>query len=251
MKSALTLIKVEKKYKTRKQENVIISNLSLTIDQGDFIAVMGPSGSGKTTFLNIASGIDSADDGVVKIFGIDITKMPSADLANFRKYNTGIVFQDFNLIDSLNVEENIILPLDLSLLDESELEMLVDQKTSILGINRLTDREIYELSGGEQQRVAICRAIINTPKILFADEPTGNLDSKSTKSVMKYLSKVNTEEKCTVVMVTHDAFAASYSNKVLFFRDGQIVKQLKKEGDQGHFHKRLLQEQEVFSESFD
>uniref|UniRef100_UPI00386CB44B ABC transporter ATP-binding protein n=1 Tax=Methanobrevibacter sp. TaxID=66852 RepID=UPI00386CB44B len=214
--------------------------------------VMGPSGSGKTTLLNVTSGIDKIDSGVVMILGVDITKMSSSDLADFRKHNIGIVFQDFNLIDSLNVKENIILPLDLCLLEASEIETLVNQKAKTLGIEKLLDRDVYEISGGEQQRVAICRAIINTPKVLFADEPTGNLDSESTKSVMQYLRKVSFEEKCTIVMVTHDAFAASYSDKVLFFRDGQIVKELEKEADQSCFHKRLLQEQEEFSEdSFD
>lgn len=252
MKSAVTLHKIKKTYITGKKETTIIKNLSLTIEEGSFIAVMGPSGSGKTTLLNVTSGIDKIDSGVVMILGVDITKMSSSDLADFRKHNIGIVFQDFNLIDSLNVKENIILPLDLCLLEASEIETLVNQKAKTLGIEKLLDRDVYEISGGEQQRVAICRAIINTPKVLFADEPTGNLDSKSTKSVMQYLRKVSFEEKCTIVMVTHDAFAASYSDKVLFFRDGQIVKELEKEADQSCFHKRLLQEQEEFSEdSFD
>jgi len=193
------------------------------------VAIMGPSGSGKTTLLNILSGIDTDYSGVVRIAETNINEMSKYELALFRRQKMGFVFQDYNLLDSLTLRENIMVPM---VLDEQEVEDInakTDEVISLFDLLDVKDKYPYMVSGGQQQRAAISRAMINNPEVFFADEPTGNLDSKSASTVMRIFAKLNVQQKSTIVMVTHDPFAASYCNRVLFIKDGRVLLEISKE----------------------
>lgn len=238
----LEIADLYKTYCTKKIKHEVIHDISFSVDVGDFYAIMGPSGSGKTTLLNLIAGIDNVSRGSIIIDGQDITCMQQNELALFRRDHIGVVYQDFNLIDSLNVKENIILPMHLEEISPEEIDDAVDSVSGILGINALLDKQVYEISGGEQQRTAICRAIINEPNILLADEPTGNLDSKATRAVMESFARLNREHNSTIIMVTHDAVSASYSDKVVFFKDGKIISGIKKADTREAFYKKIIAE---------
>lgn len=249
MKNMLEVKSARKSYLINNAPMQIIKGINMHIREGEFVALMGPSGSGKTTLLNIAAGIDHADSGIIKIQDMDIANMDRNARAAFRKEKIGIVFQDFNLIDSLNVKENIILPMELSMYEMSEIDDLVQSNAEILKIEHLLNRDIYELSGGEQQRVAICRAIINNPKIIFADEPTGNLDTKSTRAVMNCFTSINRLTHCAIMMVTHDALSASYCDRVLFMKDGSIIEEIENDMGQEDFFRKLIDYSKIFGET--
>lgn len=228
-----------------------LNGITLTIDSGEFVGVMGPSGSGKTTLLNILSGIDKPTSGSVEISDKDIYKMNKNELALFRRQKIGFVFQDFNLLDSLNLKENVMLPLILDLHSkkasiprDDELSIDIEKKASsimsLFGIGDITDKYPHSISGGQQQKVAICRAIINDPDIVFADEPTGNLDSKSSTTVMQCLEALNTTKNNTILLVTHDPYAASYCNKIIFIKDGIIDSQIVKRTNRKDFFDDIL-----------
>lgn len=217
-----------------------LNGLDIRIKAGEFVGVMGPSGSGKTTLLNILSGIDVPTTGTVKLEDKDIYTMNAEELALFRRRRIGFVFQEFNLLDSLTLSENIMLPLVLDKRDRNEMELLVDKVIKKFDIEEASKKYPYEVSGGQQQRAAVARAIINNPAIVFADEPTGNLDSKSSKSVMSSFEKMNTEDKATILMVTHDAFAASFCRKIIFIKDGFINMELVKKGTRKEFFDNIL-----------
>lgn len=248
MEKTLELKNINKTYYIDKKQISAINGVTMNVEKGEFVAIMGPSGCGKTTLLNIASGIDVADSGSVILKGDNIAKMRKREVSQFRKKQMGIVFQDYNLIDSLSVKENIMLPMELSLYSREEIDDKISEKTRQLKIERLEDRYIHELSGGEQQRVAICRAIINNPSILFADEPTGSLDSRSTKMVLDCFKSVNCIQHCAILLVTHDAFAASFSDRVLFMLDGRIIKEFKNGGEYKTFYKELTKYSSIFGE---
>lgn len=217
-----------------------LNGLDIKIKAGEFVGVMGPSGSGKTTLLNILSGIDSPTTGTVELEGRDIYNMNAEELALFRRRRIGFVFQEFNLLDSLTLRENIMLPLVLDRKDNNEMERLADKVIKEFDIEEASKKYPYAVSGGQQQRAAVARAIINNPAVVFADEPTGNLDSKSSNSVMSSFEKMNAEDNVTILMVTHDAFAASFCRKIIFIKDGSINMEIVKKGSRKEFFDNIL-----------
>ncbi len=198
----------------------------LTVRKGEFLGVMGPSGSGKTTLLNILATIDQPTSGSVTIGGSDPSLMRNEELALFRRRKLGFVFQDFNLLDTLSLRENILLPLVLDRVPARQMNQRLEDVTGTLGIADLLDRKPYQVSGGQQQRAAIARAMIHEPELVLADELTGNLDSKAGQDVMSALEQLNRQHGVTIVMVTHDPFAASFCKRVLFIRDGREFSEL-------------------------
>ncbi|AWI04867.1 ABC transporter ATP-binding protein [Clostridium drakei] len=248
----LDIEKLEKSYKLSKKDKVkVLSEVNLKVKTGELFAIMGPSGSGKTTLLNIISGIDSADGGRVLFNGNDLINMSKSQLALFRRHKMGMVFQEFNLIDSLNVKENIMMPMILDKREMEEMEAKTQELTQLLGISDILNKNVYEISGGQKQRAAICRALVNEPDIIFADEPTGNLDSKSTKDVMNYLSKVNENLGTSVLMVTHDSFAASYCSRVVLLKDGKIISDISKKASRKEFFHEILDVLSLIGGDFD
>ena len=200
----------------------VLKGIDLTIYKNDFIAIMGPSGSGKTTLLNILSTIDKPTHGTIKIDGQDISKISNKNLSDLRKEKIGFIFQDYNLLDTMTLQDNIALPLSLNGVDSKTCLEKTNSLANLFGLKNHLKKYPYQLSGGQKQRGATCRALISNPEIIFADEPTGALDSKSSKDLLECLKMVNDQEKATILMVTHDAFSASYASKVIFIKDGQI-----------------------------
>ena len=221
----------------------VLKGINLTINSQEFIAIMGKSGSGKTTLLKLLGMLDRPTEGKVFFKGEDSNFIRGDRLAKIRRCELGFIYQDYYLMDSLSVIENIMLPkiLDHSSVEESmeESEKLAD----IMGVRTLMDKRTFELSGGEKQRVAICRALINHSDLILADEPTGNLDSASSETVMEYLQMINKDMKKTVVLVTHDAYVASFCNRVIFVKDGMIEVELKKTEGQDEFCDQIMKEQ--------
>lgn len=217
-----------------------LDNFNMTITEGEFVGVMGPSGSGKTTLLNLLATIDSPSSGEILINKQNPYKLKDDELAVFRRNNLGFIFQNFNLLDTLSVKENIILPLVLENFKKKEIDKKVEDITSILNIKDILNKRTYEISGGQQQRVACARALINEPAIILADEPTGNLDSKSSHDLMSSLEKINKERQATIVMVTHDAFAASFCNRIVMIKDGQFFLEIVKKSTRQVFFKEIL-----------
>ncbi|MCU5408939.1 ABC transporter ATP-binding protein [Bacillus cereus] len=217
-----------------------LSNIDLTIKKGEFVGIMGPSGSGKTTLLNMISTIDSPTSGEVFINGENPHRLSPNQLALFRRRELGFVFQSFNLLNTLTVKENIILPLTLDGVNPNEMNEKVAFTADALGISEILNKRTYEISGGQAQRTAIARAIIHNPKLLLADEPTGNLDSKVAYDVMKLLTSLNTEYKTTMLLVTHDAMAASYCNRIVFIKDGRLYNEIYCGGNRKIFYQKIL-----------
>ncbi|MBU3215957.1 ABC transporter ATP-binding protein [Clostridium estertheticum] len=238
------LTKVYNAFKDAK-EVIALNEVSFNVDKGEFIGIMGPSGSGKTTLLNILSGIDKATSGEVHINGQDIIKMKKDELALFRRRKVGFIFQDFNLLDSLNVKENISFPLIIDKVNPIEIDRKAKDIMKYLGIEDLQKKYPYNISGGEKQRTAAARALICEPSVIFADEPTGNLDSKSSKSIMTTFKNMNEEKSATVIMVTHDAFAASFCKRIIFIKDGSIKLEIISDGDRNKFFDKILEAQSV------
>ena len=241
----MKVLKIEntsKIYGGKKSSNqyTALKNISFEVEQGDFIGVMGASGSGKTTLLNLLGSLDKPTSGKIIMNGIDISKLKKNQLAAHRVEHIGFIFQDFNLLETMTLKENIILPLALVGSDVKTIESKLASLTANLGISHVIDKYPYEVSGGEQQRAAACRALINEPKVILADEPTGNLDSKSGKDLLKLLSLINEEYGTTILMVTHDVFAASYCKKILFIRDGEIYNELYSGNDKKQFFDSIL-----------
>ncbi|MBZ9608902.1 ABC transporter ATP-binding protein [Clostridium estertheticum] len=234
------LTKVYNAFKDAK-EVIALNEVSFNVDKGEFIWIMGPSGSGKTTLLNILSGIDKASSGEVYINGQDIIKMKKDELALFRRRKVGFIFQDFNFLDSLSVKENIAFPLIIDRVNPREIDRKAKDIMKYLGIEELQKKYPYNISGGEKQRTAAARALICEPSVIFADEPTGNLDSKSSKSIMTTFKNMNEEKSATVIMVTHDAFAASFCKRIIFIKDGAIRLEIISEGDRNKFFDKILE----------
>ena len=218
--------KIEKYYGNKDNITKAIDNISFRVDKGEFVGIMGPSGSGKTTLLNCISTIDNVTTGSIKIDGDDITRLKGRKLENFRRDKLGFVFQDFNLLDTLTAFENISLALTIAGKKGAEVENLVMKAAESLDIKEVLNKYPYQMSGGQKQRVAAARAIVNNPKIILADEPTGALDSKSSKMLLNSIEKLNKDLEATILMVTHDAFTASYSHRILFIKDGKIFNEL-------------------------
>lgn len=217
-----------------------LNGVSLTINKGEFIAIMGPSGSGKTTLLNVLSGLDQPTSGEVSIADERISDMSGDQLALFRRRQLGFVFQDFNLLNSLTVKENMILPMVLEKKTATEMDGKVNELAHLFDIESILNKYPYQISGGQQQRAAVSRALVNEPSIILADEPTGNLDSKSSTVIMECFEKIVEELATTVLIVTHDVFAASYCQKVIFIKDGLIHSYIVRKGSRKEFLNQII-----------
>lgn len=217
-----------------------LDNISFNIDEGEFVGIMGPSGSGKTTLLNMISTVDKPTSGQITIKDKNPLTLKGEDLALFRRRELGFVFQDFNLLDTLTIGENIVLPLTLDGISIKEQDEKLTRASKILGIENLLQKRTFEVSGGQAQRTAIARALIHDPSLLLADEPTGNLDSKASKIVMELFEKINKEEKVTTMIVTHDPLAASYCNRILFIKDGAIYNEIYKGDSRQQFYQEII-----------
>ncbi|OJU11574.1 MAG: multidrug ABC transporter ATP-binding protein [Clostridiales bacterium 43-6] len=217
-----------------------LDGVDLSVEAGEFVGVMGPSGSGKSTLLNILSGIDIPTTGNIEIDGRSITTMSKDELALFRRQKLGFVFQEFNLLDSLTLKENVMLPLILDKKDSAYMEEKIKEIMSLFEIYHIKDKYPHGVSGGQQQRAAVSRSLVSDPAIVFADEPTGNLDSKSSNAVMRLFTKMNTERNSTILMVTHDAFAASFCKRIIFIKDGKVCMEIVSKGDRKEFFDRIL-----------
>lgn len=217
-----------------------LRGINLEVEKGEMIAIMGPSGSGKSTFLNVISTIDEPTKGSVSISGKSPHKMNDEELASFRRNTLGFVFQNFNLLPTLTVEENIMLPMTLEKVPVDKMKQKTIEIARLLGIESLLKKRTYEISGGQVQRTAVARAVVQNPTLLLADEPTGNLDSKAAKDVMELFGMLNKVKETTVLMVTHDALVASYCRKVYIIKDGRIYQEIIKEGDALEFQEEIL-----------
>ena len=219
-----------------------LNDVSFTVNRGEFVGIMGASGSGKSTLLNCVSTIDSATSGTIRINGQDVTRMKQAKLSQFRREELGFIFQDSNLLDTLTARENIALPLTIAHTNSSEISTRVQDVAARLSISQVLDKYPYQMSGGQQQRVAAARALVTDPTMIMADEPTGALDSKSARLLLESLEALNRRLRATVLMVTHDSFAASYTSRVLFIRDGKIFTELRRgDTDRREFFDRIME----------
>lgn len=240
MNTMIEVRNLTKKYGNKDAVFTALNNVELDIYKGEFVAVMGPSGSGKTTLLNLMSTIDSASRGTIKINNNLMENFKEKELAVFRRETIGFVFQEFNLLDNMRVQDNIALPLTLSNVNSDLILEKVNELTLLFGIKDHLEKYPYQLSGGQKQRAAVCRALINNPKIIFADEPTGALDSKAASELLECFRSTKKLYGTTVVMVTHDALAASYCDRVLFLKDGIISGKLETDGNSSEFFKKIL-----------
>ena len=219
-----------------------LDGVTFSVEQGEFVGIMGASGSGKTTLLNCISTIDTATEGHIFLDGTDVTAIKEKEIAQFRRKNLGFVFQDFNLLDTLTISENIALALTINKVPVSEIEPSVREIARSLNISDILNKYPYQVSGGQKQRCACARAIINKPKLILADEPTGALDSHSAQMLLSTIQSINEQMNATVLMVTHDAFSASYTNRILFLRDGKIFTELLKDGvSRKVFYEKILE----------
>ncbi|MDR6553421.1 ABC transporter ATP-binding protein [Paenibacillus qinlingensis] len=226
MKTIAQAKQLKKVYGSKGNVFTALQDIDLTITQGEFVGIMGPSGSGKTTLLNMLATIDQPTSGEIMVDGVSLMKMSEAELATFRREKLGFIFQDYNLLDTLTVKENILLPLALAKMNVAELERRVEVISKKFGIDPLLDKYPYQISGGQKQRTAACRAIVSNPSLVLADEPTGALDSKSATELLESLQNLNVQDQSTILIVTHDAFAASYCTRVVFIKDGKLFTEL-------------------------
>ncbi|MGD8190782.1 ABC transporter ATP-binding protein [Brevibacillus ginsengisoli] len=217
-----------------------LTDIDFTIQKSEFVGVMGPSGSGKTTLLNIISTIDTPTSGEILLNGTNPLQLKKRELALFRRSQLGFVFQDFNLLDTLTIGENIVLPLTLDGRSVQEMDAKLQEVARKLDIVEILPKRTYEVSGGQRQRAAIARAIIHSPSLLLADEPTGNLDSKASRNVMETMEAINRNDQTTMMMVTHDPFAASYCHRVLFIKDGQLHNELYRGESRQAFFQKII-----------
>lgn len=243
MEPLLVVDKVEKIYGKGANTFNALQDISFEIHPGEFVGVMGPSGAGKSTLLNVLATIDSPSKGDIFLGEENISKLKDEALADFRRDHLGFIFQDYHLLDSLTVRENILLPLAISKKPAAEIKVRVEAMADTFGISSLLDKYPYQLSGGQKQRTAASRALVTNPKLIFADEPTGALDSKSASDLLTSLSNLNEEQETTIMMVTHDAYAASYCRRILFIKDGELSKELYRgTKSRKEFFQRILSE---------
>ncbi|MBP3326194.1 MAG: ABC transporter ATP-binding protein [Coprococcus sp.] len=226
MKHVLEVKQIEKYYGNKSNLTKAIDNISFNVDEGEFVGIMGASGSGKTTLLNCISTIDRVTAGHILINDEDITKLKGSNLNRFRREELGFIFQDFNLLDTLTAYENIALALTIQKVKPADIDRRVKEIAKKLGIIEILNKYPYQVSGGQKQRIASARAIITNPKIVLADEPTGALDSKSSRQLLESFETLNKKMGATILMVTHDAFTASYAERILFIKDGKIFNEL-------------------------
>ena len=226
MKEVLKIENFKKYYGVNTNITKAVDGISFSVLEGEFVAIMGASGSGKTTLLNCVATIDTVTSGHIFVDNKDITTVKENDLADFRKENLGFIFQDFNLLDTLTIEENIALSLIINNENTNKVEEKVKNIADKLGISDILKKFPYEVSGGQKQRCAFARALINNPKLILADEPTGALDSKSSRLLLETMDEMNKNLKATILMVTHDSFSASFCKRVLFLKDGKIFNEI-------------------------
>ena len=231
MEKILQVSNVEKYYGNRGNLTKAINNISFNVYEGEFVGIMGASGSGKTTLLNCISTIDKVTSGHILISGTDVTELRGEKLNKFRREDLGFIFQDFNLLDTLTAYENIALALTIQGKKPKEIDEKIKEVAKTLNITKILNKFPYQMSGGEKQRVASARAIVTNPKLILADEPTGALDSKSSRMLLEKLEDLNQSLNATILMVTHDAFTASYCSKIYFIKDGKIFNELVKGND--------------------
>lgn len=236
----LQIEKVSKIYHSKGADYPVLREIAATIHDGEFVAIMGPSGSGKTTLLNVISGFISADGGKVILDGQDILTSEENELAEIRQHKLGFVFQDFMLLNGLTIRENIFLPQIIAEKKKSQMEQNTQSLLAVFGIEEIAEKYPAEVSGGQKQRASIARALSNNPSIILADEPTGNLDSKSSTAVIEAFLNAKEKMGATIFMVTHDAFAASYADKVIALKDGIVFDELVRRGHPKDFLDELL-----------
>lgn len=241
MKNKVVEVKnLVKNYGGKDAQTKALKGIDLAIYQNDFIAIMGPSGSGKTTLLNILSTIDKPSLGAVILDERDITRISNKELSKLRRDKIGFIFQDYNLLDTMTLEDNIALPLSLSGVPAKECMERTRELGSLFGLTEHLKKYPYQLSGGQKQRGAACRALITNPEIIFADEPTGALDSKSGRELLECLRRINEEGRATILMVTHDPFSASYAKDVYILSDGMIKCRVSRGGERKEFYDRII-----------
>lgn len=240
--------KIKKVFGKKSNTQEVLKDIDIEVQEGEFVGIMGPSGSGKTTLLNVLASIDKVTSGLIEINKNNLQKMKEQKLSKFRREQLGFIFQDYNLLDTLTVKENIYLPLSVGKTSKSEGEEKIKEITALLGINDILNKYPNEISGGQKQRTSAARALVGNPSIVFADEPTGALDSKSATALLSNLEKINKEKKVTIMMVTHDSVAASFCSRVLFLKDGQIYSELYKgDKDRKQFFQEIMNTQSVLS----
>ena len=241
MKEILKLDDIQKFYGNGENITKAIRDISFTVNESEFVGIMGPSGSGKTTLLNCISTIDTVSAGHIYLGGTDVTEIKEKEIARFRRENLGFIFQDFNLLDTLTISENIALALTINHIPVGQVDGLVQEIAAKLNITNILEKYPYQVSGGQKQRCACARAIINKPKLILADEPTGALDSNSSQMLLSTIQNINTELGATILMVTHDAFSASYASRIPFLKDGEIFTEILKGNDTRQiFFERIL-----------
>ena len=231
MEDILRISNIEKYYGSGGNLTKALSDVSFHVHEGEFIGIMGASGSGKTTLLNCISTIDTVSAGHIFLDGTDVTEIREKDIARFRRENLGFIFQEFNLLDTLTVRENISLALTINRLPAGKIMERVEDMADKLGIRDILDKFPYQVSGGQKQRCACARAMINRPRLILADEPTGALDSHSSQMLLDTIRNMNESLSATILMVTHDAFTASYAGRILFLKDGQIFTEILRGND--------------------
>ena len=244
MKKILEVKNIEKYYGNKSNLTKAIDNINFDVNKGEFVGIMGASGSGKTTLLNCISTIDRVTAGHIIINGKDITKLKGNNLNKFRREELGFIFQDFNLLDTLTAYENIALALTIQKVKANEIDRRVNEIAEKLGIKEILKKYPYQVSGGQKQRIASARAIITNPKLILADEPTVALDSKAARKLLENFELLNQKMNATILMVTHDAFTASYANRILFIKDGKIFNELVKGNDtRKQFFEKIIEVQ--------
>ena len=241
MGEILKIDSIEKYYGNKGNILKAIDDVSFEVQKGEFVGVMGPSGSGKTTLLNVIATIDEVSSGHIYLNGKDLTEINKKEIGRFRRENLGFIFQDFNLIDTLTIHENIALALTINKTNKNEIDGKVNSVAKELGIEEILTKYPYEVSGGQKQRTACARALVTNPKLILADEPTGALDSKSAQMLIEMMSSLNKDLGATILMVTHDSFTASYCNRILFIKDGKIFTELVRgENTRRQFFNKIL-----------
>jgi putative ABC transport system ATP-binding protein len=242
MENVLKVENIEKYYGGKGNVTKAIDSISFGVEKGEFLGIMGPSGSGKTTLLNCISTIDTVTTGNIIINNKDITSLKNNDIEKFRRDELGFIFQDFNLLDTLTAYENIALALTIQDVKPKSIDGRIKAVANKLGISEILNKYPYEMSGGQKQRVASARAIVTNPSLILADEPTGALDSKSSRLLLDSFERLNEELEATILMVTHDAFTASYAHRILFIKDGKVFNELIRGNDsRKEFFNRIIE----------
>jgi len=240
--SVLKVSSVKKVYgsKLGGSSSTALNGVSFEIDKGEFVGVMGPSGAGKSTLLNVIATIDTVTSGSIDVGGKEVSRIKEPELSDFRRSKLGFIFQDYNLLDTMTLKENIALPLILTNKKPDQIEKSVKMVASDLGIKDILNKYPYEVSGGQKQRASAARAIVNNPELILADEPTGALDSKSSKDLLQCMQRLNEKNQATIMMVTHDAFAASFCQRIIFIKDGILFMEIVSNGNRKEFFDRIL-----------